>query len=74
MAAQTSPARAPVARLFRYRVTVQLHDGRHVTTRCAQHPIDAGMAVLESLGFGEPDAHHPPLALFVVPLAGEVRQ
>lgn len=57
-----------VARMFRYRVTVQLHEGRYETTRCARHPIDAGLAVLKKLGFDQEDAHHPPLALFVVPL------
>lgn len=69
MAAQISSARTTLSRLYRYRVTVQLAEGRYVTTRCAKHPMDAGMAVLKKLGFSEDDPHHPPLALFVVPVA-----
>ncbi|MFH2082098.1 MAG: hypothetical protein ABIK08_11505 [Pseudomonadota bacterium] len=69
MAAQISSARTAPARLYRYRVTVQLAEGRYETTRCAKHPMDAGMAVLKKLGFNEDDPHHPPLALFVVPVA-----
>lgn len=68
MAAQLSSARTVPARLFRYRVVVQLAEGRYESTRCARNPIDAGMAVLKKLGFNEDDPHHPPLALFVVPV------
>ena len=69
MAAQITSARTTLSRLYRYRVTVQLAEGRYVTTRCAKHPMDAGMAVLKKLGFSEDDPHNPPLALFVVPVA-----
>lgn len=55
--------------LFRYRVTVIVrNEGRFQTTRRAKHPVDAGNAVLRSLGFNVNDPHHPPLAMFVVPL------
>lgn len=67
MAAHNTPA-SP-ARLYRYRVVVQLAEGRFETTRRAKHPMDAGMAVLKEMGFNEDDPHHPPLALFVVPVA-----
>lgn len=70
MAAQISSAGAAPVRLYRYRVTVQLPEGRYKTTRCAKNPVDAGMAVLKKLGFNEDDPHHPPLALFVVPVVG----
>lgn len=69
MAAHPSPAGTAPARLYRYRVTVQLPEGQFKTTRRAKHPMDAGMAVLKEMGFNEDDPHHPPLALFVVPIA-----
>lgn len=60
-----------IVQIFRYRVTVIVrNEGRFQTTRCAKHPIEAGNAVLRSLGFNENDAHHPPVAMFVVPLGG----
>lgn len=71
MAAHSVPARATPARLYRYRVVVQLAEGRFETTRRAKHPMDASMAVLKEMGFNENDPHHPPLALFVVPVKAE---
>lgn len=68
MAAHPAPVRATPARLYRYRVVVQLAEGRYETTRRAKHPMDASMAVLKEMGFNEDDPHHPPLALFVVPV------
>lgn len=62
---------AELARLFRYRVTIVLRDeGRYQEVRCARHPIDAGAAVMRKLGLNQSDPHHPPLAMFVVPLPG----
>lgn len=64
-----APAVPPAsAGRYPYRVTVQLPEGRYATTLRAAHPVDAGLAVLEKLGFGEDDPHHPPLALFIVPV------